>query len=70
MSDIKFACAACGQKIKCDSSHAGLRIPCPGCGDELEIPKVEPAANEEGSAPRQNLEPAPVPPQPAVNQAP
>lgn len=51
MSDIKFACPSCGQKIKCDSGHAGARIPCPGCGSELEIPQLEAksAITEEGS---------------------
>jgi hypothetical protein len=55
MSDIKFACPSCGQKIKCDSSHAGLRIPCPGCGGELEIPKEESVARQSEPAPTTSL---------------
>jgi hypothetical protein len=46
MSDIKFACPSCGQKIKCDSGHAGLKIGCPGCGGELLIPRVEEVSPE------------------------
>lgn len=46
MSDIKFACPSCGQKIKCDSGHAGLKIGCPGCGGELLIPRLEEVSPE------------------------
>jgi hypothetical protein len=44
MSDIKFACSSCGQKIKCDSGHAGMRIACPSCGVDLDIPAAADAA--------------------------
>jgi Zn finger protein HypA/HybF involved in hydrogenase expression len=69
MSDIKFSCLSCGQKIKCDSSHAGLRIPCPGCGVELEIPKGEPAGEQEEIPAQSKAAPAPISPQQTVDQA-
>ena len=38
MSDLKFNCPSCGQHIKCDESHAGENLPCPGCAHLIRIP--------------------------------
>lgn len=38
MSDFKFACLECGQKISCDTSYSGMQIPCPACQKSLTVP--------------------------------
>lgn len=38
MSDVKFSCPSCGQHIKCDESHVGANIPCPGCAHLVRVP--------------------------------
>lgn len=38
MSDLKFNCPSCGQHIKCDESHAGENLPCPGCAHLIRVP--------------------------------
>jgi hypothetical protein len=47
MSDFKFTCSECGQKISCDTSCRGRPITCPSCGKPLTVPAA-PAA--EGAA--------------------
>jgi hypothetical protein len=39
MSDFKFDCPKCGQAIVCDTSNAGMQIPCPVCQTPLTVPK-------------------------------
>jgi len=38
MSDIKFACPKCGQRIEADSAWAGLDLDCPGCNRIIKAP--------------------------------
>jgi hypothetical protein len=38
MSDLKFSCPSCGQHIQCEESHAGEKIPCPGCALLIRVP--------------------------------
>jgi hypothetical protein len=38
MSEFKFLCPECGQKILCDASLSGSRITCPACQKSLTIP--------------------------------
>ena len=38
MSEIKFSCPECGQKISCESSYSGTSIPCPTCHKSLTVP--------------------------------
>lgn len=38
MSDFRFACPHCGQRIQCDSTSRGSQIPCPACQKMLTIP--------------------------------
>ena len=59
MSDLKFNCPSCGQHIKCDESHAGENLPCPGCAHLIRVPHdaeivreplpTPPAANTTGA---------------------
>lgn len=46
MSDFKFDCPKCGQSIVCDTSNAGMQIPCPVCQTLLTVPKPPPSAPE------------------------
>ena len=38
MSEFKFLCPECGQKILCDASLTGTQITCPACQKNLTIP--------------------------------
>lgn len=38
MSDFRFACPHCGQRISCDSQYRGTQIPCPSCQQTLTVP--------------------------------
>jgi len=40
MSEHKFNCPACGQKIACPSGDAGVEIHCPACQAAFNIPQV------------------------------
>lgn len=44
MSDFKFSCPNCSQSIVCDTSNAGMQIPCPSCQTLLTVPQPPPAA--------------------------
>lgn len=44
MSDFKFLCPECGQKIACDALMIGARITCPTCQKTLTIPSAPGAA--------------------------
>ena len=39
-TEIKFACADCGQRISVDAAGAGMVVTCPGCTRSLVIPQV------------------------------
>ena len=47
MAEFKIACTQCGQKIKVDSSYAGVLLSCPACQHSM----VVPAAPTRTSAP-------------------
>jgi len=86
MSDFKFTCSECGQKISCDTSSRGRPITCPACGKPLTVPAAPAAAAEaaaspafvplgQTSAPAQstaapNPPPAPAPPALRADQSP
>lgn len=42
MSEIKFACPQCSQHIVCDGGYADFGIECPGCGQKLVVPRIDP----------------------------
>jgi hypothetical protein len=48
MSDFKFSCPKCGQSILCDTSNAGMQIPCPACQTSLTVPAPPPPAPAPG----------------------
>ena len=40
MSDVKFLCPHCGQKISCDTGYCGTQISCPTCQKGLTVPSA------------------------------
>ncbi|HYV27604.1 MAG TPA: hypothetical protein VFA77_08740 [Candidatus Eisenbacteria bacterium] len=38
MSDFKFACPHCAQRLRCDDRHVGRQILCPKCQHLIVIP--------------------------------
>ena len=42
--DFDFTCPKCEQQLTADDSEAGLRISCPSCDKEIEIPRPDGAA--------------------------
>lgn len=68
MSDVKFSCPHCGQRLRCDQRHSGRRILCPKCERPMAIPTHPGLPIDGGSeiqaeprailAPRETLPPA------------
>lgn len=40
MAEFKIACTKCGQKIKVDSSYAGVLLSCPACQHSMVVPEA------------------------------
>jgi hypothetical protein len=38
MSNFKFACPHCAQRLRCDERHTGRQILCPKCRQAIVIP--------------------------------
>ena len=75
MSDFKFDCPSCGQNIVCDTSNAGMQIPCPVCQNVLTVPKppapAAPAVPAAGKLSiRKEAHHAPAQPPPGAANAP
>ncbi|MGD0812629.1 MAG: hypothetical protein ABSA83_03415 [Verrucomicrobiota bacterium] len=47
MSQIKFKCSHCGQRLECGDEFAGTQIPCPVCQGHTVVPPL--AGNMEAS---------------------
>lgn len=60
MSDIRFACAECGQPLKADPSMAGSEIHCPQCTAGITIPS-ESTRPPEAVEPTAASAPPPIP---------
>lgn len=39
MTDFEFKCPKCMQQIVTDEAYVGENIACPGCGEEIQVPK-------------------------------
>jgi hypothetical protein len=51
MSQFKFNCSHCGQRLECDPQYAGRQIPCPACHALTAVPAVpETAAPSPGKS--------------------
>lgn len=44
MSEFKFHCPACGQRIQCEEQWSGQHIQCPACQGDVVVPQTESAA--------------------------
>src|SRR5690349_12173652 len=38
VSEVKFSCPQCQQRIGCEEAYRGQQIQCPACGTLLEVP--------------------------------
>jgi len=56
MSDFRFACPNCGQRIVADSGYRGTEITCPNCQKSLTIPVIRPQAAASQSFSRTSAE--------------
>ncbi len=70
MSDFKFPCPKCGQNILCDTSNAGMQIPCPVCQTVLTVPPPPPAVPVAGKLSINKTAHHPPPPPPGAANAP
>ena len=61
MSDFKFFCPECGQKIVCDASAVGAQISCPTCQKSLTVPASSQLVPASMAAPVPTTAPAPPP---------
>jgi hypothetical protein len=67
MNDLKFSCPSCGQHIQCEESHAGEKIPCPGCAAVIRVPSEAAIVTQ---APAPVLAPPPAPAAPGIGTVP
>jgi hypothetical protein len=44
MSEFKFSCPQCGQKMFGDDHYAGTQITCPACQNEIVVPRMQPVS--------------------------
>ncbi|MCX6996144.1 MAG: zinc ribbon domain-containing protein [Kiritimatiellaeota bacterium] len=51
MSDIKFTCPHCNQNLKVNDFSVGMKIHCPSCSKQIEIPRPIPPSVEPPNAP-------------------
>lgn len=53
---VSFRCNFCGHRMSAESGSAGAKLPCPKCGQWVEVPQVRSPST--GSAPEVPAEPA------------
>ena len=53
MSEIKFACPHCAQRVACDANYCGVQITCPACQSEMTVPRTAASASPAASRKRQ-----------------
>jgi hypothetical protein len=51
MSDLRFACPFCAQRIACDVAYAGSVINCPGCGGAIAVARPDAGTTAEAAGP-------------------
>ena len=40
MSEFKFTCSHCNQRLQCDEAFAGRQIQCPSCNHLIRVPSI------------------------------
>jgi hypothetical protein len=43
---IRFACPVCNMRLKAQDHHSGSKLPCPSCGQRLQVPPPARSANK------------------------
>jgi Domain of unknown function (DUF4190) len=61
MSDFKFYCPGCGQKILGDTGYVGRQIICPTCRKSIAVPKPSAASAAPVAAPQSAAATIPLP---------
>jgi len=70
MSEFKFACPVCGQRMAVDSSASGAQVECPTCFQIIIVPKAPAAGSKYQLSATQYIKPIMLPPLPKPAAAP
>ena len=62
MSEFKFACPVCGQRMAVDSSASGAQVECPTCFQIVIVPKAPAAGSKYQLSATQYIKPVILPP--------
>ena len=65
MSEFKFACPVCGQRMAVDSSASGAQVECPTCFQIIIVPKAPADGSKYQLSATQYIKPILLPPSPA-----
>ncbi|HLX96704.1 MAG TPA: hypothetical protein VKU37_13245 [Verrucomicrobiae bacterium] len=65
MSEFKFACPVCGQRMAVDSSASGAQVECPTCFQIIVVPKAPAEGSKYQLSATQYIKPILLPPSPA-----
>ncbi|HUA37963.1 MAG TPA: hypothetical protein VMA35_06130 [Candidatus Sulfopaludibacter sp.] len=66
MSEFKFACPVCGQRMAVDSSASGAQVECPTCFQIVIVPKAPAAGSKYQLSATQYIKPVILPPAPSA----
>jgi len=69
MSEFKFACPVCGQRMAVDSSASGAQVECPTCFQIVIVPKAPAVGSKYQLSATQYLKPVILPPAPSTKAA-
>lgn len=69
MSEFKFACPVCGQRMAVDSSASGAQVECPTCFQIVIVPKAPAEGSKYQLSATQYLKPVILPPAPSAKAA-
>ncbi|MGH7991886.1 MAG: hypothetical protein ACREDQ_00085 [Limisphaerales bacterium] len=69
MSEFKFACPVCGQRMAVDSSASGAQVECPTCFQIVIVPKAPAEGSKYQLSATQFIKPVILPPAPSSKAA-
>jgi len=55
MSELKFSCPLCGQRMECEKAYIGDTVVCPGCRADVRVPSTHSPLDPKTSLPRAEL---------------
>src|SRR5690348_14218388 len=70
MSEFKFACPVCGQRMAVDSSASGAQVECPTCFQIVIVPKAPSVGSKYQLSATQYIKPVILPPATPSSSAP